>query len=221
MHTRNTFKDGDAACDAAEAQWMRELAARGPSAEAAWDALFRAYGQLFVKRLAWKFHPDTEKARDVAQELWIEIARSAHRWPENVPVRIWLRGFLRIAWLRDLDEREERSQLKSIDVEAVLVEVETLLSSGASTPEDWFDFVRCVRRVFGRFETAHPNMAQLLLLRHVEEMSLEEIAELLGGDANLAKSRVYSARQLIGPDLHDCLELWPNWQRGNDERDAN
>ncbi len=216
MHRRLHFGPAELPWDELEAQWMRELGARGPRAEAAWSALFAVYGRLFVKRLML-FGLDPEEAQDAAQELWVEISRAAPRWRGEQPVRVYLLGFLKLARVQHFRRRGRRPAAESLDDEAVLDEVDALGAPGQAAgvaPEDWLDFVRCVRRVFARFELDAPALAQLLLLCHVEGLSLEETAEEVGGDATLAKGRVFTARRRIEPELRPCLELWPNREAG-------
>ena len=79
---------------------MGDLARGVPHAEAALTNLFNAYGALFVRRLN-SFHIELDDAREIAQDLWIEIARAAVRYrPDRGPVRFFLLGFLRTARLR-------------------------------------------------------------------------------------------------------------------------
>ena len=78
---------------------------------------------------------------------------------------------------------------------------------------DYVDFFRCVRRAFAAFEREHPRLAALLCFRHVEEMSLAEIAAAAGGSPNEAKARLFSARSRFRPTLLPCLQLWPRSTR--------
>jgi RNA polymerase sigma factor (sigma-70 family) len=220
MHKRRDFKQGDPACEAMEAQWMAQMAAGGPPADEALAALFVAYGPLFVARLRF-YGLDIDEAQDVAQDLWMEVARAAPRYRAEAPVRSFLLGFLKTAKTRYFSERGKLPPLASTSDEAVAATMELALHAlSASTADEWdrFDFVRCVRRAFAALEQDHPRLARLLVLRHVEELSLEEIVELLGGRPEAAKAEVFSARNKFRPKVAHCLSLWPNQQRGDDER---
>lgn len=220
MHRRHDFKQNDPAWDVLEAQWMAQMAASGPDAEGALVSLFTVYGALFVDRLKY-YGLNPDEAPEIAQDLWMEVARGAHRYRADAPVRSFLLGFLKTAKLRYFSDRLQLPPLDSASDETVAASVELTLQALAPSPADrdgLFDFVRCVRRAFAAFERAHPRLAKLLMLRHVEEMSLEEIVALLGGKAALAKAEVFSARNKFRPEVAPCLSLWPNRKRGDDEQ---
>jgi len=220
MHRRSDFKQGDPTWDPLEAQWMAQMAAGGPAADEALSSLFMVYGPLFVARLH-HYGLDPQEAQDVAQDLWMEVARAAPRYRADAPVRSFLLGFLKTAKTRYFSERGKLPPLASTSDEVVAATMELAMQElSDALPDDWdrFDLVRCVRRAFAAFERAHPHLARLLMLRHVEEMSLEEIVALLGGITERAKAEVFSARNKFRPDMTPCLGLWPNRKRGDDEQ---
>ncbi len=207
MHVRPDFFERDASWDALEARWMQGLKDGGPAAEAAFTSLYTVYGKLFVKRLV-RFGLPPAQAHEVAHDLWLEVMRAAPKWRGETPVRIYLLGFLRFARLRWFTKRKE-------PVEAAFVEADdgeggAVLPPMSSSPEDLFDFERCVERALQRLGLAHPRAVQLLELHHKEGMSLDEMAKLLGSDAKLVKSQLFAARRKAEPELLPCLELWPN-----------
>jgi RNA polymerase sigma factor (sigma-70 family) len=224
MHLRRDFKAADPSWDAAEGRWMRQLAAGDPDAESAWASLFTAYGRLFVKRLAFN-GVAIDQVQELAQDLWMEVLRAAPRWRGEAPVRHFLYVLLRDSSARHFKQRERLPKVDSLSEDNAFGEADTteveaamaLLAHSSATQDEWFDFIRCVRGALIEFEKAHPHLASLLLLRHVEELSLEEIAKQVGGDAELAKSQVFSAREKFRPKVRPCLDLWPNRKRGEDE----
>ena len=221
MHRRLDFKQADPSWDELEAQWMATLAVGGTGAEEAIAALFRAYNPLFVKRLRW-FGLSEAEAEDAAQGLWMDVARAAPSYVPLAPVRHLFNRFLDIARLRSFSERGGQPRFESLSVEGVEEAMDAALrwlAPSVGSESEWFDFMRCVRRALEKFERKHPRLAKLLLIRHVEELSLEEAAALLGGSADQAKAEVFSARRKFEPGLSPCLKLWPNRQlRGSDER---
>jgi len=220
MHRRRDFKQGDPSWDEQEAQWMAWMAAGGPEAIEGQTLLYKAYGGLFVERLVY-YGLGAHEAQDVAQDLWIEVARAAPRYRGDAPVRSFLVGFLKVARVKYFSERRESPPLSSMSDEVVAATVELAMQAQSPSPkEEWktFDFLRCVRLAFAKFEREHPRLAKLLMLRHVEELSLQEIAETLGGRPEAAKAEAFSARNKFRPDMTPCLSLWPNRKRGDDEQ---
>ncbi|MBI5719224.1 MAG: hypothetical protein HZC37_16275 [Burkholderiales bacterium] len=219
MHKRQHFKLANPAWDAAEEQWMDAIAAGGALAEPAWLALFEAYGDLFVRRLEfWSLPP--ARAEEETQELWLDIARGAVRYERKGPVRSFLRQVLwhKATHYFDRERKVERRHDSLADeaTEALAEEALQLLVPSWRTDDGWPDFRRCVHDKLEAFEQQHPRLARLLVFMHVEELTLEETASLLGGDALKAKAEVFSARRKFGPLVKPCLELWPN--RGEGKR---
>lgn len=190
---------------------MVQVAGGGAAADAGLSSLFMAYGRLFVTRLHY-YGLAVEEAQDVAQDLWMEVCRAAARYDAGKPVRLFLLGFLKMARKRYFSARSKLPDMDSTSDDVVVASVElamqTLAPSGASM--GFADFARCVRRAFAAFEREHPRLARLLLLRHIEEMSLEEIALETGDTADRVKAEVFSARNRFRPEAKDCLELWPH-----------
>lgn len=196
------------------------MAAGGPGANLALTSLFKAYNSLFVSRLNY-FGLSVAQAQDTAQDLWMEVARAAPRYEPGVPVRLFLRGFLTMARRRHFSTLKESPQIDSTSDEGVAASVEIalqVLAWSASDGGEHFDFARCMRRAFSQFAQTHPRLASLLVLRHVEEFSLEEIAQETGGTEEHAKAELFSARRRLQPKAEGCLSLWPNRARGNHEQ---
>jgi RNA polymerase sigma-70 factor, ECF subfamily len=209
MHQRQNFSRADPAWDEVETRWMAELASGGPAADAALSSLFWAYQKLFVRHLI-RMRMNEAEAEDQAQELWLEIVRAAPRYRPDVAVRYYFRGFLGTVLTRHFSKLKQRPPAQSDADESVAEEVEAVLLSmtdfaggGASR----FDFLRCVRAAFERFERAQPRLASLLLFRHVEEMSLEEIALALGVTAEKVKADTFRARRQFEPLVKPCIDL--------------
>jgi DNA-directed RNA polymerase specialized sigma24 family protein len=210
-HRRRDFRLADPAWDEAEQRWMAEIAARGPKGQSAWEALVEAYGTLFVRRLEyWGLPP--ERAEEEAQELWLDIARGAVRHEGRGPVRSFLRQVLwhkATHYYRERDLERTHDSLADEQIEARADAALLHLAPAWQSDPRWLDFRRCVRDRLAEFERQHPRLARLLVFRHVEELSLEEIVELIGGEAVKAKAEVFSARAKFGPLVEPCVELWP------------
>jgi len=211
MHKRQHFKQADPAWDVAEEQWMDAIAAGGAPAELAWLDLFEAYRDLFERRLEWWGLPSA-RAEEETQELWLDIARGAIRHERRGPVRSFLRQVLWHKATHYYRERDAQPTPLSLSDEAVeAVADQALLQMAPSWRSDprWLDFRRCVHDKLQAFERQHPRLASLLVFMHVEELSLEETAALVGGSALQAKAEVFSARRRFAPLVEPCVELWP------------
>jgi len=217
MHVRTDFSLKNPEWDEIEAQWMNELAVGGPGGRNALTRLFKVYGKLFERRLHRMGM--RQQAEDIAQGLWLEISRAAPRYRGEMPVRVFLLGFLKMACRRFFSELGKEPKELELDEQRDGQEDDTPMvfappvSTASKAGVEWFDFRRCVRRALAKFEERNPGMHKLLLLRHVEELSLDEMAEELGGSANRAKGEVFAARRKFSPLIEPCLKLWPDRAR--------
>ena len=211
VHRRSDFHE--AAWDDIEAQWVLAMASddeSGEAGQAAFWKLFEAYHHLLVRQLC-RCGMDEHQAWDRTHDLLVAFARKASTHDPVTPVRLHLKGYLDTA-LRHYLRDTARSASRHIGIPDDVADLATdaaLFEPGLTIrdPATQFDFLRCVRRAFAAFEQAHPRLARLLLLRHVLENTLEEMAGQLGEDAVKLKADVHSARGKFAPRAKPCLEL--------------
>jgi RNA polymerase sigma-70 factor (ECF subfamily) len=162
-----------------EQQWVR--AARGGDAEAFRSLIDRYDRRLlyFVRRLL----PDADRALDVMQEVWLTVLRRLPALRAAEAFRVWLYQIAhdKVVSLvrRDRLEERAREQLRNHHV-----------------PEDDHP-----ERAFERAELIHqalallsPGHREVLLLRFLEGLALEEIAQALRCSLGTVKSRLHYAR---------------------------
>ncbi len=211
MHSRTDFRQTPLSPDKLEAEWMVAMGHGGEPAQLAFDQLFLTYCKLFVRRLS-KFGLLPQVAEEVAQDLWMEIAKAAPRYRPEQPVRFFLLGFLRMARRRHFQNLDRLPPLISASDEDSAGYVEKALQALSLSPRegwDFFDFARCVHRALAMLERENPRLVRLLLLKHVEELSMREIAQAEGGNENSVKVMVFSAREKFRPLAQHCQDLWP------------
>jgi RNA polymerase sigma-70 factor (ECF subfamily) len=172
----------------------RELMARlaGGDREALDPLMQRHYRRLF--RIALSYLRETDAALDAVQETFVKAFVNARSWDGSAEVGPWL---TRIAVNHSID-RYRRGKRRAL-AEAPLPESDHDQRLGAEEPS-------AERRVLGR-ELGERIAAALgglpetqravFVLRHYEEMKLEEIAGVLGLSLGTVKSSLHRAtRQL-------------------------
>ncbi len=123
-------------------------------------------------------------AEDVSQEVFIRAFRNLHRWDQVRPLRPWL---LTIAAnrCRSLLEDRVRRKLQTLLVGDGLAGRET------STPSDDAEDVQ--RAV----ETLRPEYRQCFVLFYQQELSVEEVAEILECPEGTVKTWLFRARKEV------------------------
>ncbi|TCC32053.1 sigma-70 family RNA polymerase sigma factor [Kribbella speibonae] len=119
-------------------------------------------------------------ADDVSQEVWLAVVRGLPRLKE--PERF-------AAWLFTIARRSVVNQLRQRYAEQPHVDVDE-----EPDPADHVVERIDVRRLLGGVPVME---REVLVLFHLEDLSLEECAEVLGVPVGTVKSRLYRARRLL------------------------
>ena len=142
-------------------------------------------------RYAWRVLGDSERAKDVVQEAWVEILRGLGRlddvvafpaWAYRIVTRRCQRRFQRTA--RDLVESEWDESDES--------------ESAAHTPESASgEFAAELSDVMNAIRTLPPLQRAALALFYIEELSVAEIAIATDVPPGTVKTRLMHARRKV------------------------
>lgn len=157
-----------------------------------------------VLGLATHLLGDREEAMDLAQEVFLRVFRTLHRFHGRSSLRTWIFRIVvnqarnRQRWWR----RRARSNQVSLD-EHIREHGEMVLGADACTP----DHELSRKELGARLETALQRLPfeqrTALILREVEGLRYEEIAFSLGLPVGTVKSRLTRARQTLRQELGD------------------
>jgi RNA polymerase sigma-70 factor (ECF subfamily) len=159
---------------------------------AAFDTLFLKY-QDYVYHISFGIVGSTEEARDLTQEVFLQVYRSLPRFRQGARFATWL---YRITVNRAVDAARGARRWRFLPLAE-----EPSLAQRAAEPEmepEWA-FERglerdAVQSVLIRCPLKH---RQVLVLRYYRDLSLEEIAEVLECSPTAAKVRLHRARQVF------------------------
>ena len=140
------------------------------------EELFRRYLQpiygFFRRRLN-----NLSRAEDLAQETFIVILRGTERYEKRAMFRTYLYAVaLKLLW------SERRRELREA---ASVPNVEELAQTGDAAASVW------IRDAFARLDEDH---REVLMLREYEQLSYDEIAQLVKIPINTVRSRLFRAR---------------------------
>ena len=154
----------------------------------AWEALVRQY-QGRVYAVAYHYMRDREEARDVAQEIFIKVYRGLSTMREGDRFLPWM---LRLARNCCID-RLRRLKVRTPPAEVPVEEAPQLAATEPSPEDSSLEGARhgLLYRAIARLGEKNREM---ILLREIQELKLEEIAELLGLPLGTVKSRSHRAR---------------------------
>lgn len=160
--------------------------AAGAGEQAAFDVLYARHRQ-WVYRLAFRFTGHEEDAWDVHQETFLYLAGKI----PGLHLRASLKTLLYTV-VRSLAIRANKKRRRLVLGEELLAAIP---AQESDQPAD------DLREVLGGLELAS---RQVLLMRYVDDLSLDEIAQVLGIPLGTVKSRLHHAHQKVRSSPRLC-----------------
>src|ERR1700689_3103343 len=129
-----------------------------------------------------------EHAEDLAQETWVRVLQRGSQYNGRQRFDPWLFAIARNLAIDYLRKKRKAVQTVSLpdDHDAVL-----LLPSSGPSPFEAAARSQDAMRLAGRLQILAPLYREALLLRFQEDMSLPEIAQVVGAPVTTVSSRIY------------------------------
>ncbi len=164
--------------------------------EAAFEKLLNRYrGAIFS--LCFRMTRHSEDARDLAQEIFIKVFSLLDRYDEEYAFSSWL---FRIATNHCIDYlRRNRLRFLSLDgsTRSDDEEIELQLPDSGPRPDTVLQRKEALERLDEIITELPPHYRVITLLRHDQELSYEEIANILDLPLGTVKARIHRARNMI------------------------
>jgi RNA polymerase sigma-70 factor (ECF subfamily) len=181
---------------------------------AAFEEIVRRY-QAPLLNLATRIIRDHDEAQDIAQEAFVKAYGALGRYDPVFPFRVWL---FKIVYNVAIDHvRRRRTGMISLDA-PLKVGGEDLAwelpDAGAASPLEAAEAQDQRAALNAAMEKLPPALRAAIVLRHVEDLSYEEIASTLGIPLGTVKIRIHRGREALGRILRRTAQ-----SRG-DERDV-
>jgi RNA polymerase sigma-70 factor (ECF subfamily) len=173
---------------------------------AAFSELLRRY-QSHVERVLYHLAPDWQDRADLVQEVWIRVYRNIKRLKEPNKFKGWLSRITTNLFYDELRKRKRHAPPLSLDAPRALSdgEVKWEIACDDPGPDD-----NLATREF--YEKLHLAIADLpeafrttIVLREIQGLPYEEIAEMTGVSLGTVKSRIARARAKLQADLQPYL----------------
>jgi RNA polymerase sigma-70 factor (ECF subfamily) len=175
--------------------------------KAAFGELMRRY-QSHVERVLYHLAPDWQDRSDLAQEVWIRVYRNIHRLQEPGKFRGWLSRIATNLFYDELRKRKRNATPLSLDAPLSLAdgEMDWEIASDAPGPDE--DLTS--REFYDQLRDAIADLPEVfrttIVLREIQGMPYEEIAELTGVSLGTVKSRIARARVRLQSQLQNYLD---------------
>ena len=157
--------------------------------QAAFGELVRQY-QKRVFALAVRMCPTPELAEEAAQEAFLAAWQGLPFFRGDSAFATWL---YRLTSNACVDLLENRHQGPSLDDETVSAEV----PDPTPTPEKAVEQQELRRQIEAGLQTLSPEHREVLILREIQQLSYDEIADVLSLDLGTVKSRINRGRRQL------------------------
>ena len=173
----------------------------------AFAELLRRY-QSHVDRVLYHLAPDWQDRADLAQEVWIRVYRNIKRLNEPVKFRGWLSRIATNLFYDELRKRKRVSSPLSLDAPRSMDdgEMDWEIAGDNPSPEEELT----TQEFYEQLKEAIADLPEVfrttIVLREIEGMAYEEIAEITGVSLGTVKSRIARARQRLQSQLQSYLD---------------
>jgi len=154
----------------------------------AWEALVRQY-QGRILGLAYHYTGNREEARDLAQEVFIRVYRNIHLCKGAEMFMPWV---IRIARNLSIDQ-QRRKAARPTASDVPVDEMGDLADPGRDPEAEWMANSR-KRLIFRALQELTDINREIVLLKEIQGLTLEEISSLLKVPLGTVKSRANRAR---------------------------
>ena len=157
--------------------------------------------QRYVFTLALRFTRSREDAEEVAQDTFAKAYRSLSSYQRTAKFSTWLYTIVYNTAMTYL--RKKRLDTSSIDDEGNLIQLESYGSMSENLSVERKSRSFYVNQAIGMLL---PDDATIITLFYQGEQSLEEIANVMGMEANTIKVKLHRARHRLKERLEQLLK---------------
>jgi RNA polymerase sigma factor (sigma-70 family) len=172
----------------------------------AFAELMRRY-QSHVDKILYHLAPDWQDRADLAQEVWIRVYRNIKRLNEPEKFRGWLSRIATNLFYDELRKRKRVSHPLSLDAPRMVGDGEMDWEIASDDPSP--DEALTTREFYDQLKEAIADLPEVfrttIVLREIEGMAYEEIAEITGVSLGTVKSRIARARSRLQSQLQNYL----------------
>ena len=158
---------------------------------AAWEEIVQTYSRR-VYNLAYRFTSRADTAEDLTQDVFVRVYRSLDQYnPKQGDLQNWL---MRLARNLIIDDYRKRQRAPQDEIADDLEDHKYHLRSGENSVQREMERRELGAQVQAGIDKLSPDLRTCVILRDIEELSYQEIVELLRIPEGTVKSRINRGR---------------------------
>lgn len=170
----------------------------------AFETLLKKYRNL-VYHVMFKMVRNPQEAEDLCQEAFIKAFNALSSFNEEFAFSTWL---MKIATNNCIDYLRKR-KLRTYSIDEPLQykdeQVQVELPDHDPTPDKQLLNEERRKLINQAIQSLPPRYRHVIILRHQEEKSYEDIAEILKLPLGTVKARIFRAREMLNKKIRDIL----------------
>ena len=158
---------------------------------AAWEEIVQSYSRR-VYNLAYRFTSRADSAEDLTQDVFVRVYRSLDQYnPKQGDLQNWL---MRLARNLIIDDYRKRQRAPQDDIADDLEDHKYHLRSAENSVQREMERRELGAQVQTGIDKLSPDLRTCVILRDIEELSYQEIVDLLKIPEGTVKSRINRGR---------------------------
>lgn len=158
---------------------------------AAWEEIVQTYSRR-VYNLAYRFTSRADSAEDLTQDVFVRVYRSLDQYnPKQGDLQNWL---MRLARNLIIDDYRKRQRAPQDDIADDLEDHKYHLRSSENSVHREMERRELGAQVQSGIDKLSPDLRTCVILRDIEELSYQEIVDLLKIPEGTVKSRINRGR---------------------------
>jgi len=159
----------------------------------AYEVLFERHRAL-VYRFVYQMCRRQDDSEDLTQEVFVRALRNLDRYRDQAKFTTWL---LRIASNLVADRARSQNRRSVLEIEQASDGLAWMTRSKATDPVENLEHERLQEAVERALAQLKPQQREIIVMRDVQELPYQDIAEVLGCTVGGAKLRALRARKAL------------------------
>jgi RNA polymerase sigma-70 factor (ECF subfamily) len=164
----------------------------------AFDELYSRYSQRLLSYFHRELGGDEQKAQDFLQDLFLKIVEKPDSFDTSRSFSTWI---FTVAYNMCKNEYRRLDVRRNAEDDVRMEQVTRHSEAHSGNPEEGMDQAKFERVLLTELQELGDGHRSAFLLRHQQNLSIKEIAEVLGCSEGTVKSRLFYATQKLAARL--------------------
>lgn len=167
-----------------------------------YNLLFEKY-EKYIYKICYHYTASREDALDLLQEVYIKIFKAFDRFNEKQPLLPWIKRITINTCLSFIRIKREQTLSLSSPIDGGENTVEDLVASSINV-EDEVGFTDTKRALEEMIKELPKDLRMVLILRHMEDMSYDEISKAMACPVGTVKTHLFRGRKILKDKLQSA-----------------